>query len=180
MVMYLQEKYQKEIVPFLKEKLKCANPMLIPRLEKIVVNSSTGDAIQNPKVLGVIAKDIETITGQKTVVRKSKKSISNFKLREGQPIAVSVTLRGKRMYEFFSRLVNFAMPRIRDFKGFSKKAFDGHGNYALGLSEQIIFAEINPDKVEQMRGMNICIKTTTDNDAHAQELLGALGFPFRN
>lgn len=176
----LEDVYKKEIVPQLKEKFKFSNAHLVPKLEKIVVNSSTGEALQNSKILETIASEIATITGQKPTLRKAKKSIAGFKLREGQPIGVSVTLRRTNMYEFFNRLVNVALPRTRDFKGFSKKAFDGNGNYTLGIQEQIIFPEIVPEKVDKSRGMNITIVTSTQSDEEAFELLKALGFPFRS
>jgi large subunit ribosomal protein L5 len=178
--MMLQEKFKKEIFPALQAKLGIKNRMLVPKMTKIVVNSTTGDVLQNPKILDIIANDLATITGQKPVFTKAKKSIATFKLREGQPIGVMVTLRGERMYEFYSRLVNIAMPRTRDFKGFSKKSFDGRGNYTLGITEQIIFPEILPEKVDKIRGMNITIATTAKTDEHGRELLTALGFPFRN
>ncbi|OVE80690.1 50S ribosomal protein L5 [bacterium K02(2017)] len=177
--MYLQEKYKKEIAGKLHKELELKNVMLTPRLNKIVVNSSTSEAVQSSKILDGLAKDIEAITGQKPILTKAKKSISNFKLREGQAIGVSVTLRGRSMYEFLNRLINVAMPRIRDFKGYSKKSFDGNGNYSLGLTEHTIFPEINPDKVDHVKGMNICINTSTTNDEHARVLLKELGFPFR-
>ncbi len=178
--MLLYERYKKEIFPQLKQKLGIENPMLVPKLTKIVVNATTGEALQNSKILDTISSDIATITGQKPVIRKAKKSIATFKLREGQPIGVSVTLRNERMYEFFNRLVNVALPRTRDFKGLSKRSFDGNGNYTLGISEQIIFPEIVADTVEKSRGMSITIATSTRDDKQALELLTALGFPFRN
>ncbi len=178
--MLLQERFKKEIAPQLFAKLGLKNAMLVPKLDKIVLNASTGDALQNPKILEQIASELAAITGQKPVITKAKKSIATFKLREGQPIGVMVTLRGDRMYEFFNRLVNVALPRTRDFKGLSKKAFDGRGNYSMGITEQIIFPEIHADKVEKARGMNITIATTAQTDEQALELLTALGFPFRN
>jgi len=178
--MLLQEKFIKEIMPELQKKLGVKNPHNVPRLSKIVLNSSTGEALQNPKILDQIAKELMMITGQKPVINKAKKSIANFKLREGQPIGVSVTLRRDRMYEFFSRLVNIALPRTRDFKGLTKKAFDGHGNYTLGITEQSIFPEITADKLEKLNGMNITFVTTATNDETGRELLTSLGFPFRH
>lgn len=175
----LYETYKKEIVPRLKEKLGIKNPMLVPRLEKIVVNSSTSEALKSPKVLDVISHELGMITGQRPVVRKAKKSIANFKLRKGQPLGVSVTLRRQRMYEFFNRLVNVALPRSRDFKGLPRRGFDGHGNYSLGVTEQIIFPEILAEKIERIWGMNVSIVTSTDSDEQAFELLSAMGFPFR-
>ena len=177
--MLLQERYKKEIVPQIMQQLGIKNPMLVPRLEKIVLNVSTGEALINPKVLETVASELTQITGQKPVIRKAKKSIASFKLRQGQAIGASVTLRGQSMYDFFNRLVNLALPRTRDFKGCSRKAFDGHGNYTLGVTEQIIFPEIAPEKVDKVRGMNICIATTAKNDKSALTLLSALGFPFR-
>lgn len=177
--MMLQEKYKKEIAPALMAKLGIKNPMLVPKLEKIVVSSSTGDAVQNPKVLDTIAAELTAITGQKTVMTRAKKSIAAFKLREGVPIGVSVTLRRERMYEFFNRLANISLPRTRDFKGLPKKAFDGRGNYTFGVQEQIIFSEITSEKIEKPRGMNITFVTTAKTDDHARELLVALGLPLR-
>lgn len=177
--MLLHEQFKKEIVPQLMQKLGLKNRMLVPKLDKIVLNVSTGEALINPKVLETVASELTQITGQRPVFRKAKKSIANFKLRQGQPIGVSVTLRRQSMYDFFNRLVNLALPRTRDFKGCSRKGFDGHGNYTLGVAEQIIFPEIAPEKVEKVRGMNICIATTAKNDKDALELLAALGFPFR-
>ncbi|MFH1357087.1 MAG: 50S ribosomal protein L5 [bacterium] len=178
--MYLQEKYKKEIAPQLKEKLGIKNNMLIPSLKKIVVNASTSEALQNSKILDTVASEIAQITGQRPVITKAKKSIANFKLREGMPIGVCVTMRGERMYEFFNRLVNIALPRVRDFKGMPRKGFDGNGNYSLGLNEQTIFPEIVPEKVDKSRGMNITIVTSSDDDTMARELLTAMGFPFRS
>ncbi len=177
--MLFHERYKKEIAPKLKEKLGLKNIMLVPKIEKIVVNATTGEALQNPKLLESIAAEFVSITGQKPVIRRAKKSIATYKLREGQPIGVSVTLRNRLMYEFFNRLVNVALPRTRDFKGLSKKSFDGQGNYTLGITEQIIFPEIMAEKVEKIRGLSITIATSTKSDAHALELLTALGFPFR-
>lgn len=178
--MLMQEKYKTEVAPQLKKKLNIENPMLVPALEKIVVSSTTGEAVQNPKILDTILAEITAITGQKPVITKAKKSIATFKLREGMPIGVSVTLRRERMYEFFSRLVNITLPRTRDFKGLSRKSFDGNGNYTFGVQEQIIFSEISPEKVDKPRGMNITMVTTTDNDDHARELLIAMGLPLRS
>jgi len=178
--MYLQERFKKEIAPQLKEKLGIKNNMLIPSLKKIVVNASTSEALQNSKVLDTVASEIAQITGQRPVITKAKKSIANFKLREGMPIGVCVTMRGQKMYEFFNRLVNIALPRTRDFKGMPRKGFDGNGNYSLGLNEQTIFPEIVPEKVDKSRGMNITLVTSTDDDTMARELLTAMGFPFRS
>ena len=178
--MLFEERYKKEVAPALKKSLGITNATLIPKMQKIVVNSCVSEALQNSKILDTVADEIATITGQKPVLRKAKKSIATFKLRAGQPIGVSVTLRGERMYEFFNRLVNIALPRTRDFKGLSKRAFDGNGNYTLGVQEQIIFPEILPEKVDKSRGMNITIVTSTNDDKQGYELLKALGFPFRS
>jgi large subunit ribosomal protein L5 len=156
------------------------NRMEIPRLDKIVVNMGLGEAIQNVKILDSAAQELSQITGQKAVITKAKKSIAQFKLREGMPIGCMVTLRKERMYEFFSRLVNVALPRVRDFKGVSGKSFDGRGNYSLGLREQLIFPEIQYDKIEKVRGMNIVIVTTARTDEEGKELLKLMGMPFRN
>lgn len=176
----LQERYKKEMVPQLMQKLGIKNPMLVPRLEKIVLSSSTGDAVQNPKVLDGIAADLAAITGQKPVITRANKSIATFKLREGQPIGVTVTLRRERMYEFFNRLANIALPRTRDFKGLPKKAFDGRGNYTFGIQEHIVFAEISPEKIEKIRGMNVTMVTSAKTDDHARELLTTMGLPIRS
>jgi large subunit ribosomal protein L5 len=154
--------------------------MEVPRLDKIVVNMGLGEAIQNVKILDSAAQELSQITGQKAVITKAKKSIAQFKLREGMPIGCMVTLRKERMYEFFSRLVNVALPRVRDFKGVSGKSFDGRGNYSLGLREQLIFPEIQYDKIEKVRGMNIVIVTTARTDEEGKELLKLMGMPFRN
>lgn len=177
--MLFEEVFKKEISPALKTKLGIKNPMLVPKLVKISVNVSTGDTLQNPKILDTIADDLAAITGQKAIKRKAKKSIATFKLRAGVPIGASVTLRGARMYEFFSRLINVALPRVRDFRGLSRKGFDGRGNFTLGIVEQIIFPEISPEKVDKIRGMNVTFVTNTDSDDEARELLIAMGFPFR-
>lgn len=177
--MLLQERYKKEIAPMLIQKLGIKNPMLVPRLKKIVVSSCTGEAVQNPKVLDTISAEISAITGQKPVVTRSKKSIAAFKLRAGLPIGVAVTLRRERMYEFFNRLVNVTLPRTRDFKGLSRRSFDGNGNYNFGIQEHIIFAEISSEKIEKHRGMNITIATSSENDEHARELLQTMGLPLR-
>lgn len=178
--MLLRERYKKEIVPQLLKGLGVKNVMLVPRLSKIVLNACVSDALQNPKILDAVAQDLALITGQKAVVRCAKKSIANFKLRQGQAIGVMVTLRGVLMYEFYNRLVNIAFPRTRDFKGLPRRGFDGHGNYTLGITEQIIFPEILPEKVQKICGMNITLVTSANDDDHAYALLKALGFPFRN
>lgn len=177
--MLFQEKYKKEIAPQLMKKLGIKNPMLVPKITKIVVNSTTGDVLQNPKILDTIVEELTAITGQRPVKRKSKKSIATFKLRAGVAIGASVTLRRERMYEFFNRLVNIALPRTRDFRGAPRKAFDGRGNYTLGIVEQIIFPEVSPEKIEKVRGMNVTICTSVRKDDDARELLTAMGFPFR-
>lgn len=163
----------------LKEELGLKNVNQVPKIEKIVVNIGQGDAVQNIKVLEAAMKDLESITGQKPVMRRARKSIAGFKLREGMPIGASVTLRQARMYEFLDRLINVAVPRIRDFRGFSPKAFDGRGNYSLGIKEQIIFPEIDYDKVDRVRGVGITFVTTAENDVQAKALLDKFNFPFR-
>ena len=175
----LLERYRKEIHAKLAGELGCRNPHQVPTLAKIVVNVGLGEATQNQKLLEKAAEELAAITGQKAIIRKAKKSIANFKLREGQAIGATVTLRGHRMWEFFDRLVNIALPRVRDFRGTSAKAFDGRGNYTLGVREQIIFPEIEYDKVEKITGMNVTICTTARRDDHARALLTHLGVPFR-
>jgi large subunit ribosomal protein L5 len=175
----LKEKYQKEVVPALMKKNNYKSPMQVPRLEKIVISVCTGEAVQNPKVLNSVAEEISAIAGQKAVITKSKKAISNFKLRKGLAIGVRVTLRRDRMWFFLDRLNNLALPRVRDFRGLPGKGFDGRGNYNMGLKEQIVFPEINYDKVDKARGMNITICTTAPTDAEGKALLEALGVPFR-
>ena len=175
----LKERYQKELRPALMKELGFGNPMQAPRLEKIVVNMGLGEAISNGKIIDASLAQLTMIAGQKPVITKSRKSIANFKLRQGQSIGVMVTLRGDRMYEFFDRLVSIALPRVRDFKGVSPKAFDGKGNYTLGIREQIIFPEINYDQVEKIKGMNITVVTTARNDEEGRALLRHLGMPFR-
>jgi large subunit ribosomal protein L5 len=173
------ELYQKNVLPALKAKFPDMNVMELPRLEKIVVNTCQGDATQNVKALETAATELELITGQKTVITRAKKSIATFKLREGMPIGASVTLRREKMYEFYDRLVSVALPRVRDFKGVSKNSFDGRGNYSLGLREQIIFPEIEADKVDKSRGLSVTIVTSAKTDEMAQELLTLLKMPFR-
>ncbi len=175
----LKEYYRKEVIPLLSKKFGYKNPWEAPRLDKIVINMGVGDAIQNPKLLDAAVDDLTLIAGQRPVITRAKKSISNFRLRAGLAIGCKVTLRGERMYEFWDRLVNVAIPRIRDFRGLLVKSFDGRGNYTLGIKEQVIFPEINYDKVEKLRGMDITIATTARTDEEALELLGALGMPFR-
>lgn len=171
--------YKKEVVPGLMKKFNYKSVMQVPRINKIVVNMGVGDAVSEPKMLEEAAKELEFITGQKPSIRKSKKAISNFKLREGVNIGAMVTLRKERMYEFLDRLVNIALPRVRDFRGLSDKSFDGRGNYSLGIKEQIIFPEINVDKINKVLGMDITIVTTAKTDNEAYELLQSFGFPFR-
>ncbi len=175
----LQERYKSEIVSELEKELGIANPMAVPRLEKIVINVGVGEAIQNAKALDSAKSELTQITGQAPVVSRAKKSISAFKLRKGLPIACFVTLRQRRMYEFYDRLVNIVLPRVRDFRGVSPKAFDGRGNYTLGLRDQLVFPEIDYTKVERPRGMNITVVTTARTDAEAMALLKKLGMPFR-
>ena len=175
----LKERYNKEVAPAIAKEFGIKNPMAVPRLEKIVVNMGMGEAIANAKILDTAADEIRAIVGQKPVITKAKKSIASFKLRQGMPIGVMVTLRGDRMYEFLDRLVSIALPRVRDFRGVSPKAFDGRGNYTIGVREQLIFPEIDFNKVDKTRGMNISIVTTAQNDEQARSLLKALGMPFR-
>jgi len=174
----LKEKYIKDIMPQMMKKFGYKNVMQVPRVDKIVINMGLGEAIQNVKVLEAAEKELAAITGQKPVITKARKAIANFKLREGMPIGCKVTLRHERMYEFLDRLLNLALPRIRDFKGVSAKAFDGRGNYALGVREQIIFPEIDYDKIDKIKGMNIVIATTAKNDEEAKALLQLMGMPF--
>ena len=175
----LQDQYKAEIVPKLKEKFGYRNVMQVPRLSKVVVNMGLGDAIENVKVIETAAAEIAIITGQKPVVTKARKSIANFKLREGVPIGVMVTLRRDRMYHFLDKLIAIALPRVRDFKGVSTRGFDGRGNYTLGIKEQIMFPEVNYDKIDKIRGMNITIVTTARTDEEGLELLRLMGIPFR-
>lgn len=175
----LKKIYKEEIAPELFEELSFENVMQIPKITKIVVNIGVGEALENPKVLDEAVRDMTTITGQHPVVTKSKKSIANFKLRAGMPVGVKVTLRGDRMWSFLDRLVNVALPRVRDFRGISPDSFDGRGNYTLGLREQLIFPEINYDDVQTVQGMEITIVTTADNDDQARALLTKVGMPFR-
>jgi len=174
----LKEKYQKEVVPALTKTFDYKNIMAVPRLEKVIVNMGLGEAIQNSKVLDAAAEELAQITGQKPVITRAKKAIASFKLRKGMPIGAMVTLRGPRMYEFLDRLVNIALPRVRDFKGVSPGSFDGRGNYTVGLRDQLIFPEIDITKAEKSRGMNVTIVTTAKSDEEGKELLGLLGMPF--
>ncbi len=174
----LKEQYQNEIAPAMQEKFGYKNVMQIPKLDKIVINMGVGEAKDNAKVLENAVKDLEIISGQKPVITKAKKSIANFKIREGLAIGCKVTLRGDRMYDFLDRLVNLSLPRVRDFRGVSADSFDGRGNYALGLKEQLIFPEIEYDKVDKVRGMDVIIVTTAKTDEEARELLRFFGMPF--
>jgi large subunit ribosomal protein L5 len=175
----LKEKYQKEVVPALTKEFGYKNVMAVPKIEKVVVNMGLGEATSNAKLVDVGADEIARITGQKPVTRRAKKSISQFKVRKGQPIATMVTLRGERMWEFLDRLVSIALPRVRDFKGVSPKGFDGRGNYTLGLRDQLLFPEIDYMKVDKARGMNVSVVTTAKTDEEARKLLQFIGMPFR-
>jgi len=174
----MQTRYKDDVAPKLMEKFDYSSVMQIPRLEKIVVNVACGEARDNPKMLDAIVADMKTITGQKPVLCKAKKSVANFKLREGMTIGAKVTLRGDRMYEFIDRLFSLALPRVRDFRGINPDSFDGRGNYNMGVKEQLIFPEIEYDKIDKVRGMDICIVTTAQNDEEARELLALMGAPF--
>jgi large subunit ribosomal protein L5 len=175
----LKERYQKEVAPAIAKEFGIENPMAVPRLTKIVLNMGMGEAVANAKILDTAVDELRAIAGQKPVITKAKKSIASFKLRQGMPIGVMVTLRGEHMYEFFDRLVSVALPRVRDFRGVSPKAFDGRGNYTVGIREQLIFPEIDFNKVDKMRGLNISIVTSARDDDQARALLKALGMPFR-
>lgn len=174
----LKERYNEEIKNELVNKFNYSSVMEVPRIEKIVVNMGVGEAVQNAKVLDTAVEELEAITGQKPVITKAKKSIATFRLREGMPIGAKVTLRGERMYDFLDKLVSVSLPRVRDFRGISKKAFDGRGNYTLGVKEQLIFPEIDYDKIDKVRGMDICFVTTATTDEEARELLTLMGAPF--
>jgi large subunit ribosomal protein L5 len=174
----LKEIYQKEIVDALMKKFEYKNIMQVPKIEKVVINMGVGEAKENVKLLDAAVSDLETITGQKAVVTKAKKSVANFKIREGMPIGCKVTLRGDRMYEFVDRLINLALPRVRDFRGVNPNAFDGRGNYALGIKEQLIFPEIEYDKIDKIRGMDVIFVTTAKTDEEARELLAQFNMPF--
>lgn len=175
----LYEKYKSSVIDTLRKELDIKNSHQIPRLQKIVINVGAGEAIQNIKCLDVIQEYLQDIAGQKPVIKKAKKSVASFKLREGQPIGVKVTLRRKRMYDFLERLINTALPRVRDFKGIPSKAFDGRGNYTLGIKEQLVFPEVNFEKIDKVRGMNITIVTSAKTDEEGKLLLESLGLPFR-
>ena len=174
-----KEKFIKEVTPALMSKFEYTSVMQVPKLEKIVINMGVGDAVQNTKALDAAVEDLTIISGQKPVITKAKKSIAGFRLREGMPIGTKVTLRGERMYEFLDKLISVSLPRVRDFRGVSKKAFDGRGNYTLGVKEQLIFPEIDYDKVSKIRGMDIVIVTTANSDEEAHELLKQFGMPFQ-
>lgn len=174
----LKEKYINEVIPGLQEKFNYSNVMAIPKLDKVTVNIGLGEAVANPKAVDAAVGDLTAITGQKPVVTKAKKSIATFKVRQGMPIGVKVTLRGERMYEFVDKLISVALPRVRDFRGVSPKSFDGRGNYSLGLKEQLIFPEIEYDKVDKVRGLEIVFSTTAKTDEEGKELLRLLGMPF--
>ena len=174
----LREQYKNEIAPALMKKFGYKSVMQIPKLDKVIINVAAGEAIANPKAIDAIVSDISQITGQKPIVCKAKKSVANFKLREGMPIGVKVTLRGERMYEFVERFFGLALPRVRDFRGINPNSFDGRGNYSMGIKEQLVFPEIDYDKIDKVRGMDICFVTTAKTDEEARALLAALGAPF--
>ena len=176
----LKTRYQKEVVPALKKEFGYTNVMAIPKVEKVVVNMGLGEATSNAKIADVGADELSRITGQKAVIRRATKSIAQFKLRQGMPVGAMVTLRGERMYEFLDRLISIALPRVRDFRGVSPKSFDGRGNYALGLKEQIVFPEINYDQIQEIRGLDIVICTSAKTDAEAKALLKGFAMPFVN
>ncbi|HEY6724822.1 MAG TPA: 50S ribosomal protein L5 [Polyangiaceae bacterium] len=176
----LRERYSKEIVPALMKRFGYTNPMQVPRVQKVVVNMGLGEAVSNPKLIDGAVNDLTSITGQKPIVTRAKKSIATFKLREGMAIGAKVTLRRERMWEFLDRLISLSLPRVRDFRGISARGFDGAGNYTLGLKEQIVFPEIDFDKVDKIKGMNITVVTTAETNEEAKELLGQLGMPFRS
>lgn len=175
----LKQRYQEEISPAMMEKFNYNSVMQVPTVEKIVINMGVGDAVQNSKSLDSAVEELSLISGQKPVITRAKKSIAGFRLREGMPIGAKVTLRGERMYEFLHKLVSVSLPRVRDFRGISKKSFDGRGNYTLGVKEQLIFPEINYDKINKVRGMDIVIVTTSNTDEESRELLARLGMPFQ-
>ena len=179
MISRLRERYRKEVVPALMKRFGWANPMAVPRLQKVVVNIGLGEASANIKLLDVAAAELGQITGQKPIITRAKKSIANFKIRKGMPIGCCVTLRGDRMFEFMDRLCNVVLPRVRDFKGLPPTAFDGRGNYTLGLKDQLVFPEIDYTRVDKIKGMNITMTTTARNDEQGRELLKLLGVPFR-
>lgn len=175
----LKEKYSKEVVPSLMEKFQYRNVMEVPKLEKIILNMGLGEARENPKIMESAVEEMSIITGQKPIVTKAKKSVANFKLREGMPVGVKVTLRGAKMYEFLDKLMNISLPRVRDFRGISATSFDGRGNYALGVKEQLIFPEIDYDKIDSIKGMDIIVVTTANTDEESKEFLSLMGMPFK-
>jgi large subunit ribosomal protein L5 len=175
----IKKRYEEEVVPHLKKQFGYTNDMQVPRLAKVVINMGLGEATANAKAIDSGVKDLVTVTGQKPIVNRARKSIATFKVRKGMPVGASVTLRGRRMYDFLAKLIHIALPRIRDFRGLSNKAFDGRGNYSVGIKEQLIFPEINYEQVDQIRGMDIAIVTTARTDQEGQALLAALGMPFR-
>jgi len=175
----LHERYRNEVVPALMKRFACKNPMAVPKLSKVVVNIGLGEASQNIKLLDVAAQELGQVTGQKPIITRAKKSIANFKIRKGMPIGCCATLRGERMYEFMDRLCNVVLPRVRDFKGLAPNAFDGRGNYTLGLRDQLVFPEIDYTRVDKIKGMNITLTTTAHNDEQGRELLKLLGLPLR-
>jgi large subunit ribosomal protein L5 len=175
----LQQRYLDEIVPALVKEFRYQNAMQVPKLEKIIINIGLGEAIQNGRAIDAASADVRTITGQQPIVIRARKSVAAFKLRTGMPIGIKVTLRGRRMFEFFDKLVNIALPRIRDFRGVDVKSFDGHGNYTLGLREQLVFPEIDFDKIDKLRGLEVCLVTTAASDDEARALLTQFGMPFR-
>ena len=175
----LQEKYKNEVVPELTKKFGYKNVMQLPKIEKVIINMGVGEAVGNPKALDAAVNDLTIIAGQKPILTRAKKSLAAWKLREGMPIGTKVTLRGTRMYQFLDKFINVALPRVRDFRGVSSTAFDGRGNYAVGLKEQLIFPEIEYDKIDKLRGMNIVIVTTAEKDEEARELLKLMGMPFK-
>ncbi len=175
----LKDKYENEVVPTLMKSLNLSNVMQVPRIKKVIVNIGVGEALDNAKALDAAVGDLSTIAGQKPVITKARKSIANFKLREGRAIGAKVTLRGERMWSFLDRLMNIALPRVRDFRGISPNSFDGRGNYTLGLREQLVFPEIDYDKIDKIRGLEVSIVTTATNDDHGRQLLDLLGMPFR-
>ena len=175
----IKELYNQEVLPAMMEKFEYKNPMQVPRLQKIVLNIGLGEAKENPKLLESAVEDLKTITGQAPVITRARKSIANFKLREGQAIGCKVTLRGEKMESFFDKLVNISLPRVRDFRGVSNTSFDGRGNYSLGIKEQLIFPEIEYDKIDQIRGLDVVIVTTANTDEEAKEFLSLMGMPFK-
>ena len=175
----LKDRYREEVAPALKESFEIRNPMRVPRLEKVVVNMGVGEAVQNSRALDGAMEDLGRITGQKPQLRRARKSVAGFKIREGMPVGARVTLRGERMWEFLDRLISIALPRVRDFRGISPRSFDGRGNFALGLREQTIFPEVSYDSIDAARGMDVAVVTTAETDEEARELLRLLGMPFR-